>query len=132
MYKVSSDKRQSALHRGRLSDWAHGEEYQTDLQQRDNMAAAIQRLEERIHQEPSAGERKRMGREKLVTQGALSVLNKKIKAGNMVRVGLNQYVIQALNEIVPKAQRELIWARARRMQDDDRRRAERLFAEAQG
>lgn len=131
MYKIASDRRQAALRRGRLADWINGEERQTDEELRSNLVRAAANIERRLLAEENPIERKCLGVEKLSLQKQIESLNKRLKAANIYSAGLDSYIGQAMREVLTRAQRELVLGRARRLFDENRARAEEIFAATQ-
>lgn len=79
MYKVASDRRQAALHRGRPSDWVNGQERLSDADKIKQLQDGINILETRIRAlAPGSEERKRLGKEKLALQTEISELRKQV------------------------------------------------------
>jgi hypothetical protein len=75
MYKVASDKRQSSLTRGRLSDWVNGEERLSGDDKLNQLRQTCQILEGRILALPAGSEeRRRLGQEKQQVQLQLKKL----------------------------------------------------------
>jgi hypothetical protein len=134
MYKVASDKRQAALHRGRLADWIDGEEAQVETrsahQQWLDLKVAFRSLEARLHALPkNSKERKELGLQKRVMQNEITALAKRAQGERISRRGMNRYFVQIAREHLYPAQFKAMWAAANKLYDQDR--AEKLAAETE-
>jgi len=108
MYKVASDKRQSALHRGRLSDWANGEQYLTAEQRLEQMREGWRILQERCNA-ATGEEKKRIGLEMLALQNQLREAKKALGLiGHIAKRGWQDVFRDMCKEMLPKVQYELI------------------------
>ena len=140
MYKVASDKRQAALHRGRLADWVDGEEAQQETrtihEQYHDLKVAIQSLEAHYLKIPKDAEHKKERKEialKLTRlQEDLSPLHKAVKADNLKRNGIADYFMTIAKEQLYPAQFKAMRAAAERLQEQDRALAEKWDAESEG
>jgi hypothetical protein len=134
MYKVASDKRQAALHRGRLADWIDGEEAQVETrsarQQWLDLKVAFRSLEARMQALPKKSkQRKELGLQKRAMQNEITALAKRAHGEHIGRRGINRYFVQIAREQLYPAQFKGMWAAANKLYDQDR--AEKLAAETE-
>lgn len=116
MYKVASDKRQSALRRGKLSDWVNGEERLSVEDQINQLKDGMRILEERIAS-ASGDERKQLGAQKWEMQCQMTKIKKSAGIEKRNREGIAQYIVDAARELLTKSQFDLIYRRAVRDYD---------------
>lgn len=133
MYKVSSDKRQRALHQGRPTDWVGGEEVQTESGLRNNLVRAAQNLEERIKGLPKGSpERRQLGLEKLAIQNQLNAARVEQRAENiLLNSDISWCFVTVVREQALPAQFRAWWAAAKRMREKNGADAEKVRAEMQ-
>ena len=139
MYKVASDKRQTALRRGRLADWVDGGEPHVETrtihEQYHDLKTAIQSLEAHYHKIPKdsehSKERRQIGLKLARLQEDLSPLHKAVKADNLKKNGIADYFVNVAREQLYPAQFKAMWAAAARLQEQDRARAEQWDAESE-
>lgn len=106
MYKVSSDKKQAALHHGRLSDWVNGEERLSEDDRRKQLQQSVKMLEDRIKAtSPGSPERKRLGLEKLAVQDQLKELR---DARPKAPVDWKAHFINEAHRILSSSQFEMV------------------------
>lgn len=107
MYKVSSDRRQVTLHRGRPSDWVNGEERQSPEERLRQAKEAIAIYEDRI--KAALGEEKaRLGREKFQIQCELIELKKLVGLEKTAGRSLAEFFMDAAREELSKFQFALL------------------------
>ncbi len=84
MYKVASDKKQSALHHGKgIADWmGDGQEHLTLSERHQNLIRVHDNLYERICATEDRIERKELGVKKQQIQNEISEIKKKLKLEN--------------------------------------------------
>ncbi len=111
MYKVASDKRQTALHRGRPADWVNGEERLPPEEQLRLMVDGIRIIDSRISEAPDQAEKQKLGKEKLAMQNSITafrakhgLLRKRNETG-----GLAHLFVDIAKAMLPKVQFEMIW-----------------------
>jgi hypothetical protein len=114
MYKISSDKKQTALHRGKITDWMNGKENLSIKDQFELMKRGIQIFESRLLRETDKEERKRLGLEKLALQNELTKFRKLNRIEQDSRDGLAGAFIRVAKEMLGKTQYELILRAAER------------------
>lgn len=130
MYKVASANRQSALHRGRLSDWANGVEYQT-LEQRLRQAKEGARIiEQRINAARSEAERIELGAQKFVIQNEVTALKRAMHPIQLAREPLGEAFMSMARQMLPKVQFEMIKNATTRELQQRRQRLEMMDAPA--
>jgi hypothetical protein len=130
MYKVASDKRQSALHRGRLGDWAHGQEHQSKDDQIANLKKAIAAIERQLGNLLLLPDtRRQLGRQKAALAKQISELK-----GPRLRIrGLGDWFIDVAKEQLPLGQFKAMMAAAKRLHlQNEEKNAERRTCAASG
>lgn len=116
MYKGASDGRQSALTRGRLSDWSNGDFKLTLEEQFFQNKEGIKILTSRIAN--SSGEKKKdLLKEMAALEAAQSELKKKHHLVKKQRQGIEQFIAEEARLILPKNQWEVIYNSAKRKYD---------------
>lgn len=113
MYKVSSDKKQAALHRGRLSDWLNGEERLSVEDRFSQMREGVKILQER-KRTATDEERRQIGIELRDLESKIAEYKKAFALVTRVERGIEARFIVAAREMLPRATYEAIHAEARR------------------
>jgi hypothetical protein len=110
MYKVASDGRQKALRRGKLADWAHGEEHQSPADERRNVQAALHRIDETFRASPNLSEEERAAliARKTELQKRSGELRAIVKKHHGAASGYCQAFIDAAKELLPAIQFKMI------------------------
>lgn len=117
MYKVSSDRRQSALSRGRLADWITNNDRPSIEEQLRQLREGVNIIDARISK--ASGEEKReLGRQKWAMQQELTLLRKKCGLERKTKDGLSQFVVDAAREMLSKIQFDMIYRAAERKYAD--------------
>jgi hypothetical protein len=119
LYKVASDKHQSALRRGRLSDWVNGEEWQSAETKLRQMQEGVLILENRIKALATgrpgvAAERQALGLQK---QDAQTEINKFRKAMNIFRQShrnFEEVFVDTAKAMLPKVHLEMLMSATKR------------------
>lgn len=130
MYKVASDKRQTALHHGKgLSDWVgDGVENLTRLEKYENLVRALNNLDQRIQALPKgSADRKKLGIQKLEMQNELSAMKTGLKAQNLSDVSFEWCFFQICQEQLLPAQFRALVKAAYRLRDQNSDRAKTLI-----
>lgn len=114
MYKVASDKRQSALTRGRLADWAGGEEYQSAETKLRQMQEGVQILDNRIQKMKGQSGVAELGKQKLAMQADITAFRKAMHLVRMAREGYGETFVTMAKQMLPKVTFDLISGATRR------------------
>jgi hypothetical protein len=139
MYKVASDKRQTALRRGRLADWVNGEEPHVETRtihdKWNDLKAAIRTLEAHLTKIPKgqeySRERRELGQNLSALRADLTPLGKAVKAEKLQRREIAPYFLQIAREQLMPGQFKAMYAAALRLKELDVRRTEKVIAEAE-
>jgi hypothetical protein len=108
MYKVSSDKRQESLHRGRPGDWINGQSEQlsgNDLFRQLQEETRI--LENRIKQSLDKSERRDLSLQRVAAQNKISEM-RKLGYGKKRPHEISHIFMRLAFEMLPKIQYQII------------------------
>ncbi len=108
MYKVASDRRQTALHRGRPEDWVNGVEKLKPQDKLNQLRDGVKILQSRIDQS-SGKERARLGREKLALQNQIAELRRQI---GRPKIEWRPFFVNEAKRILSDSQFDLIYRAA--------------------
>jgi hypothetical protein len=114
MYKIASDKKQSALHRGKknLSDWLNGEERLKVEDQFNQLRSSVKIIEERRKNSTDDTERKQLARLLTAYQHKVSEFKKAFKFVTRAERGIEGQFIVAAREMLLRAQYDAIYKEA--------------------
>jgi hypothetical protein len=129
MYKVASDRRQSALHRGRMSDWVNGEEFLKAEDRLRQLQCGYKILVDRIVALPKGSvERKKLGHEQKLLEAEITKLKALTPPIKHASRGIADVFIDMAREILSEAQFKLVWNTAIREQELRQKAAEKAAA----
>ena len=130
MYKIASDKRQSALHRGSIADWASGEEHITILQEYDAMCRRDKQFDEQMHAVPvGSEERQRLGKERAALQVRIKEMKNAVKVAGLYKARGNvpECFVEVAKEMLVPGQFKAMWAAAERRRDEHLARMQKIL-----
>jgi hypothetical protein len=117
VYKVASDRRQSSLRHGRLSDWVNGEEWQSAETRLRQMQEGTKIIEARILSTPEGDERRSLGLQKRDLQNEIREFRKAMHMVRQAKRGLEETFMDCAKQTLPRIQFELILKMANRELD---------------
>lgn len=123
MYKVASQRAQSAADRGSLADWVHGEE-PTDVEaQCRALKDALQGLERQIIETPPGAQRRRLGQRKQELAQQMTALKDRRNLARRQHSGVASYFLNAAREMLQPALFRSILDAALKQHDTDAAKA---------
>lgn len=133
MYKVASDRRQAALHRGSPWDWAAGEETISHEDELESLRIVLRKMEEELVDKkvPSA-RRRELGLRKIELQARAKELKAIVGREKMLREGALQFFVEVARRRLIKTEYAAIWREANEMYDAERAKLQAASAALDG
>lgn len=118
MYKVASDRRQAALHRGGPWDWANGEERVSHEDERESLRLVLRKMEEELaNADLPLPRRRELGRRKIEMQERAKALKAIVGREKLLREGASQFFVDVARRRLIKTEYAAIWREANEMYD---------------